>query len=90
MPYFLHALWKTDLKELSEADLWEHYEKCLKAHDWTYQYSDDHGVWRAGTEESDHLSAIRKLTEADDKDRSDKLYWRHCFWLNEDGSRKEI
>jgi hypothetical protein len=27
----------------------EKYKKLLKEHDWYYQYSDDHSVWRAGS-----------------------------------------
>lgn len=26
-------------------------DKMLKAHDWTYQYSDDHRYWKRGSEE---------------------------------------
>ena len=36
------------------------YEKKLKAHDWYYQYSDDHGVWRAGKAAHDALWAEAK------------------------------
>ena len=31
------------------------YLKLLKAHDWTYQYSDDHGVWRKGSQAAQNL-----------------------------------
>jgi|LakMenE18May11ns_1017448.scaffolds.fasta_scaffold5840688_1 hypothetical protein len=34
------------------------YEKLLKAHDWYYDYSDDHRAWRKG---SDEFDALRKL-----------------------------
>lgn len=32
--------------------------KELKSHDWTFEYSDDHGVWRSG---SKHKSVIQKM-----------------------------
>jgi hypothetical protein len=36
----------------------EEYERKLKWHDWQYEYSDDHAVWRRGT------IAQRELEEA--------------------------
>lgn len=90
MPYFLHPLWKTTLGSLTEEQLWEHYDKCLRAHDWTFEYSDDHGVWRAGTEERDHIAAIRKILSESDEDAANKLYWKYSPFLNEDGSFKSI
>lgn len=35
--------------------------KILNNHDWTYNYSDDHSVWRRGTAE---YSAIKEIVEA--------------------------
>lgn len=35
--------------------------KQLRNHDWTFEYSDDHSVWRRGSAE---LSAIREVVEA--------------------------
>ena len=32
-------------------------ETLLKTHDWTYNYSDDHGVWRRGQK---HANEIRR------------------------------
>ena len=36
------------------------YLKLLKAHDWTYQYSDDHSVWKKGTQTSQTLVSLAK------------------------------
>lgn len=36
----------------------EEYTEALKAHDWYYEWSDDHRVWQKGTE------AAKKLREA--------------------------
>lgn len=30
-------------------------EKLLKTHDWYYNYSDDHSVWKRGTEARDEI-----------------------------------
>lgn len=80
MPYMLHPLWKTSLSSLSEDELWEHYETCLRAFDWYYSYSDDHGVYQAGTEQQAHVHALRtKLTEVD-ADRANALYEKHSPW----------
>jgi len=35
--------------------------RMLRNHDWTFDYSDDHSIWRRGTAE---LSAIREVVEA--------------------------
>jgi hypothetical protein len=43
-------------KEMSEED----YLKLLKAHDWTYHYSDDHSVWKKGTETAQQLTMLAK------------------------------
>ena len=34
------------------------YFKCLENHDWYYSYSDDHGVWTKGQEESSRINSI--------------------------------
>ena len=33
----------------------DEYLKLLKGHDWYYQYSDDHGVWRKGSQSAKNL-----------------------------------
>lgn len=38
----------------------EEFTKLCNAHDWTYEYSDDHSVWKRGTAERDRLMAIVK------------------------------
>lgn len=35
------------------------YDMC-KDHDWTYMYSDDHSVWKAGKESEKELIALTK------------------------------
>lgn len=38
----------------------ENYIKLLKSHDWYYDYSDDHSVWRRGSEAHSRLRGLQK------------------------------
>lgn len=38
----------------------DHYRRCLACHDWTFEYSDDHSVWRRGCAE---LAEIQRLQQ---------------------------
>jgi len=38
----------------------ENYIKLLKSHDWYYDYSDDHSVWRRGSEAYGRLRSMQK------------------------------
>jgi len=58
-------------KELGPQAMDDYIAK-LKAHDWTYQYSDDHSVWQRGSAEAD---AIRKMGDIVDPDR--KIYKKY-------------
>ena len=46
----------------------------LKQHDWTYEMSDDHGVWRRGTEEEKRIRAMVKAAYAEGCDPADLFY----------------
>ena len=37
------------------------YEQLLKSHDWTYNYSDDHGVWKKGTVEAEEIRRYKNI-----------------------------
>lgn len=54
--------------------LWVHYEACLKAHDWTYEYSDDFRVWSRGSRESDYVKHLLHVLSKSDSDRANALY----------------
>jgi len=41
------------------------YEKCLAAHDWEFDRSDDFRVYRKGREELVQLQRMQKLYDAD-------------------------
>jgi hypothetical protein len=58
-------------KELGPQAMDDYIAK-LKAHDWTYDYSDDHRVWQRGSKEADE---IRQLGDIVDPDR--KIYKKH-------------
>ena len=82
MPYYLDDFWKTPIDDMSDDDLWVHYYECLQRHDFTYQYSDDHGVWRAGCKKEDHLRLVRMRVELLDKEMSNLLYETYNPWMN--------
>ncbi|HEX2753296.1 MAG TPA: hypothetical protein VHP34_09415 [Alphaproteobacteria bacterium] len=41
----------------------ENYRKLLRAHDWYYDYSDDHSVWKRGVAARDTLNGIRRAID---------------------------
>ena len=43
-------------------------EKELKEHDWTFQYSDDHGYWSNGISEQKRIRAMVEDAYAEDID----------------------
>ena len=90
MPATLRDVWKADFHEMDNDELWNHYEDCLKAHDWTYDFSDDHQVWQVGNEERKHLLGVKALLEDVDRDNANTLYWKYSFFFNEDGTPKQL
>ncbi len=50
----------------AETDL-EKYIHHLKHHDWWFEWSDDHRVWRAGMDSLDRLRAERQKLDPDFK-----------------------
>lgn len=88
MTRYLNEMWKISIESLEGDALWEHYENCLIAHDWTFDYSDDHNVWETGCAQGVHLNAVLNKCKEIDEDRAMKMYYKHCFWYNEDGTRK--
>lgn len=43
----------------------EAYIKRLQSHDWYYEYSDDHSVWRRGQAERDQLRGQQRSLDPD-------------------------
>ena len=71
--------------------LWEKYERMVSHFDWYYSYSDDHSVWSAGESRRKQIDALRKQLESEGQGgEAAALYNKHCPWLNEDGSQKEV
>lgn len=89
MPHVLSPLWKTDLAKLSEDEVWEHYAKCLAAHDWLYVYSDDAEVWSVCFKQHVHLRDLVFLTIKYDEKRSDEMYNAACPYAEKDGTYNE-
>lgn len=55
------------------------FEKALAAHDWYYDYSDDHSVWQRGVRQNDELLRQRRaLREAGLGAAADALWRKHC------------
>ena len=72
-------LWDIDPASLETDLLWEHYEACLKAHDWTYMYSSNPEFLQQGRDQAEHIALTRKLTETEDSYRSDAVYQSEAF-----------
>ena len=74
-------------KELGPQAMDDYIAK-LKAHDWTYDYSDDHRVWSRGRDEA---YEIRRLGDILDPDR--EIYKKYSPFheaIDEQASKKEI
>jgi len=66
-------LWLIDVSTLSTDELWEHFEACLKVHDWYFAMSDDHRYWIAGIAQRNHLDECVKRLNDVDASRKDAL-----------------
>tara|TARA_B100001113_G_scaffold114523_1_gene93229 strand:+ start:2044 stop:2361 length:318 start_codon:yes stop_codon:yes gene_type:complete len=49
-------------------------EKELREHDWTFNYSDDHGVWTSGVSHQKRIKAMVEDAYAEDIDPADLFY----------------
>jgi len=63
------------------SDLFYHFERELKRHDWTYAYSDDHNVWRRGESHFDLIKKLMKKCESIDSKRTTELYDKYKKFL---------
>lgn len=43
----------------------EDYQKALAAHDWYYDYSDDHRVWKQGLAQRDRIREMQRVLDPD-------------------------
>lgn len=41
----------------------EEFYKLLETHDWSYQYSDDHSVWRRGRQRGEQLLRLAETND---------------------------
>lgn len=56
----------------------EEFEKALQYHDWYYEYSDDHSVWRRGLDRQRQLEEERRrLTAEGHGDKVEELWQRY-------------
>lgn len=63
------------------------YVKALSFHDWTYDYSDDGNVWRAG-----RAAATRLLEQAKDEPKLKAAYaaWSTYIWGERTPEAKKV
>lgn len=58
------------------------FERRLKYHDWYYEYSDDHSVWRTGVNEQNEIRQLmEELKKVDMGDEARGLYDYYCPWI---------
>tara|TARA_R110000772_G_scaffold51719_4_gene118722 strand:+ start:2411 stop:2602 length:192 start_codon:yes stop_codon:yes gene_type:complete len=43
----------------------EQYIKALNAHDWSFEWSDDHSVWKRGNQQRADINAVRPILDED-------------------------
>ena len=56
----------------------ETLERKLQTHDWTFNYSDDHGYWTAGSKQQKEIKQeVQKLYEMGLAKKVDKLFYSH-------------
>jgi len=67
MPRPANPKFSVNYSNLTGDALWNHYEDCLKYHDWSFQYADDPTYHRLGKAERGYLirfrDALKKLNE---------------------------
>lgn len=58
----------------------EQFEEMLQWHDWYYEYSDDHRMWRKGNASAQSIAMAKKqlLRDGIDKDVIDELYSQYA------------
>ena len=56
----------------------EEFYDLLKAHDWTYDYSDDHRHWQKGHNQREQLHRVIKQNEDDPRYRA--LFDQYRLW----------
>lgn len=78
MPRRPNPLFAESIRNMSEDQLWEHYEKMLKTHDWHYGRSDDSQVYRVGSAERDTINSIRTVLRSIDSLRTEQLFKQYA------------
>jgi hypothetical protein len=52
-----------------------HLVNLLYKHDWSFEFSDDHGVWKRGCNSFDELKAAMKEANKADSEEATKIFW---------------
>lgn len=66
-------IWKRGLETISSEEIWEYYEKCLKAYDWLYESSDSIEVQQAGEFQTQYLQELHAACSALDQQRAEGI-----------------
>ena len=88
MPRYLSELWTENLYEKSTEELWDYYVSCLKAHDWTYMYSDDPTIYSVGSSQNARIDAVRQILEKKNPKKTKELYYKYSPWHEDSGELK--
>lgn len=58
MPRPPNPTFSVDTSQMDAQSLWDHFERCLDQHDWSFQYADDPVYHRLGSQERQYLRAL--------------------------------
>jgi hypothetical protein len=70
---------ETNTSNMSNDQLWIHYESCLKLHDWSYDYSDDFYIWEIGSKERHHINNLLLKLGQIDSFKAQSLYDKYSY-----------
>jgi hypothetical protein len=59
-------------------ELFTTFENLLKGHDWLFDFSDDHSVWKRGLEQRERLRSIALTLGKEDAERVSNLWNALC------------
>jgi len=82
-------LYEIDWSGFEEDVLWEHYEKYLKSHDWSYEYSDCHKYWASGSRERAETYKLKTYLGKIDKKKADEMFFKASPFYNDDGTTRK-
>lgn len=65
-------------------DKLKEFERALQGHDWYFDYTDDHSVWRRGWDQSVRINELRdELTKSGAAEAAEQLWQQYCPFTKE-------